>query len=104
MMYSWPGNIRELENVLERAVNLSDDLNILSEHIKIKIEKKSEKTDANYLKPLKETLKEVENEAIKSVLKHTNGNKKRAMEILKIKKTSFYEKIKDENLSGITEK
>lgn len=104
MKYSWPGNVRELENVLERAVNLSDDLNILSEHINIKNEKKNEHSDVNYLKPLKQTLNEVENKVIRSVLKYANGNKKMAMEILKIKKTSFYDKIKKMNSSDITEK
>lgn len=95
MMYLWPGNIRELENVLERAVNLCDDKTILSRHIRINIEKKNTMNTINYIKSLKETLEQTEKEAIKSVMKYTKGNKKEAMEILEIKKTSLYEKLKN---------
>ncbi|MCD5414756.1 MAG: sigma 54-interacting transcriptional regulator [Clostridiales bacterium] len=93
-MYQWPGNIRELENVLERAINLCDGKNILSGHIKIKITKKNFFNQDVYLKPLKDTLQHFELEIIKNVLTHTNGDKNKAMSILGIKKTKLYESIK----------
>lgn len=94
MIYDWPGNVRELENVLERAVNLCDDKNILSEYIKVKIPKRNITNRINYIRPLKATLDEFELEVVQNVLQYVNGDKKKAMEILDIKKTSFYEKMK----------
>ncbi|BEP28644.1 sigma-54 interaction domain-containing protein [Helicovermis profundi] len=93
--YHWPGNIRELENVLERAVNLCEDKTILSEHLKIKITKKNIVNREEYLRPLKETMNSIELEIIENVYNYTNRDKKKTMEILKIKKTKLYEKIKE---------
>ncbi|MCT4566625.1 MAG: sigma-54 dependent transcriptional regulator [Maledivibacter sp.] len=95
MIYTWPGNIRELENVLERAVNLCDDRNILSGHIKVNVDKYHRASYINYIRPLKKTLHEIEREAIRNVMRYTEGNKKEAMSILKMKKSSFYQKIKN---------
>lgn len=95
MSYAWPGNIRELENVLERAVNLCDDRNILSSHIKVNVNKDKSAIYVNYIQPLKETLDEIEKEAIRNVMRYTEGDKKKAMNILKMKKSSFYQKIKN---------
>ena len=105
MEYDWPGNIRELENVLERAVNIMDGDIIFKEHIHIKINKKAENTRGselysveNYILPLKVALQEAERKSIETALKITKGNKKEAMEKLGIGKTCFYEKIKEFNL------
>jgi len=93
-MYHWPGNVRELENVLERAVTLCDGKTLLSEHIDVRITQKNQLTDEELLKPLKETLLEMELDIIKRVMQHTNGNKKQTMAFLKIKKTNLYDKLK----------
>ena len=105
MEYDWPGNIRELENVLERAVNIMDGDIIFKEHIHIKVNKKAENTRGNelysvenYILPLKVVLQEAERKSIETALKITKGNKKEAMEKLGIGKTCFYEKIKEFNL------
>ncbi|MTI68828.1 MAG: AAA family ATPase [Firmicutes bacterium] len=89
--YNWPGNIRELENILERAINLTEGDIILPHHIRINSEDRE-------VESLKDVVKEAEKKAIKKALERTNGNRKQAMKILKIGKTSFYEKLKKYNL------
>lgn len=86
MNYSWPGNIRELENIIERAITLCDSKMIYPEHINI-IEESSGMT-------LKEQLNRVEKEILeKSLLEHS-GNKLLVMKNLGISKSVFYEKLK----------
>ncbi len=94
MHYAWPGNIRELENVLERAVNLCEGSVITKKDIVIKNDDGFAKKNIDYIRPLKEVLADVEKEAIIAVLNMTGGDKKRALQVLNIKKTNLYEKIK----------
>lgn len=90
--YNWPGNIRELENVLERAVILAESNTILSKHIELP---KSERIlSPKMIMPLKKELELCERDAIIRAINYYNGDKKKAMEALGIGKTSFYEKIK----------
>lgn len=92
--YEWPGNIRELENILERAVNLAEGNTILSTHLAINNIKNIRKPEEEVIKPLKDTINEAERRAISEAIIASNGDKKAAIKALKIGKTSFYEKIK----------
>lgn len=92
--YDWPGNIRELQNILERAVNLAEGNTILSTHLAIKKAKYRENPLGEEIKPLKDTVNEAEKRAIAEAINANHGDKKAAMKALKIGKTSFYEKIK----------
>ncbi|WP_165748249.1 sigma-54-dependent transcriptional regulator [Cellulophaga sp. Z1A5H] len=86
--YSWPGNIRELENVIQNAVIMSDriiDVENLPENLKFKIE-----FPENSLK----SLAEIEKEYIQKVLFSTNNNKTKAAEILQIDRKTLREKLK----------
>ncbi len=112
--HSWPGNIRELENVLERSINVLDGQVIELDHLPLYLreqesphhdEKKKSKT-SNIMpdfstipvQPLKETLAAVEKQAIENALALTKGNKLEAAKHLEMSKTSFYEKCKLYNL------
>ena len=90
--YSWPGNIRELENVLERGFILAkgEELELEPEFF--------EKDKVFQEKKEPENLKELEKRAILEVLKKTGGNKKRAAELLGISLRTLYYKIKEYNL------
>ncbi|MHC0036427.1 sigma-54 interaction domain-containing protein [Pseudoneobacillus sp. C159] len=109
--HSWPGNIRELENVLERAINVLDGKIIEISHLPLYLrdqedlyypESESMIVEANKEKmdemarilPLKETLAIAEKQAILQALASTNGNKQQAAKLLHIGKTKFYEKCK----------
>jgi transcriptional regulator with PAS, ATPase and Fis domain len=97
LRYSWPGNIRELENILERAVNLSDGNNILSKHI-VLTSGKEPLEDAGQLS-LKEQLERVEKELIEKTLKESGGDKKMVMAALGLGKTALYDKLKKYGIS-----
>ncbi|MFJ5716094.1 sigma-54 interaction domain-containing protein [Neobacillus sp. NPDC093127] len=110
MEHTWPGNIRELENVLERAINVLDGKIIDLAHLPLYLRdlglentrvketntenKPSTMPPSLTVQPLKETLAIVEKDAILQALDITNGNKQEAAKLLEIGKTSFYEKCK----------
>ncbi len=99
--YSWKGNVRELENVIERAMILSgsdrisrDDLRLMPSGIS---------GDSLEGIPMEGTLDEaaraalkiVESRRIRKALDETHGNKSRASEILKVSYKTLLTKIKD---------
>ena len=97
MAYEWKGNIRELENVLERAVNICDKNIITVNDLPKKIIKKKNNgqlVEVQGIGSLQKTVEEAEKELIKEVLNYTEGSRKKAIEILQIGKTSFYERLK----------
>lgn len=96
LKYNWPGNIRELENILERAVNLAEGDNILSKHINLGLNKQDNE-DKNIIS-LKDSLEKYEKKLIQEALSIYKGDKKKAMEALKISKTNFYDKVKKYNI------
>ncbi len=96
MKYSWTGNVRELENILERAISLSDSNIIYSKNIKFT---NKEEYDEEANSSLKHNLEQAERDIIIRALKTNNGNIKNVMRDLQIGKTSFYDKIKKYNLN-----
>lgn len=94
--YSWPGNIRELENVIERALNMVDEGELISlSHLSEEITGKK----AQYLiRPLAEVIEETECNTILSCLRMMDGNKSETAKRLGISRTSLYEKMNKYNL------
>ncbi len=87
--YNWPGNIRELENVIQRSVIMCDkivDVEHLPEILKFTIEF----PDTELL-----PLKEVEKRHIQKVLNATNNNKTKAAKILGIDRKTIRLKLED---------
>lgn len=85
--YHWPGNIRELENSIQRAVIMSDgliDVKDLPDYLKFQIDF----PDADFL-----PLREMEKEYVQRVLNHTKGNKTKAAEILQIDRKTLRDKL-----------
>ncbi|GAB6169349.1 sigma 54-interacting transcriptional regulator [Clostridium carnis] len=94
--YSWPGNIRELRNVVERAVNIVDGENIIDlKHLPKNIVKDE---IVEEVKSIREVVESAEYMAIKNCLKFTNGNKTKAAEMLNISRVALYDKIKKYSL------
>lgn len=87
--YDWPGNIRELENVIQRAVILSDktvEVSHLPEHLKYTLQDASDT-----LQPLKI----IEKQYIEKVLRATGNNKTKAAKILQIDRKTIRQKLSD---------
>jgi DNA-binding NtrC family response regulator len=87
--YSWPGNIRELRNVMERAAILAESTTLLPEHLPFEIQRQSGEVPASL------SLSSVEKNHIAKVLQHTHGNKTRAAEVLGIGLTTLYRKLEE---------
>lgn len=87
--YNWPGNIRELENVIQRLVVMTDDdivdVSDLPNLFRFSVLDRTGFT---------RTLAEVEEEYIRNVLAAEGGNKTRAAEILGIDRKTLREKLK----------
>jgi len=101
MQYSWPGNIRQLQNCIERSVILGIEalyqtINI-DENNNISVEKGNEILEGNFIS-LKDILKDYEKSILEKVIEKAKGDKDEAVKILKISKRTFYRKCKEFNV------
>ena len=86
MKYNWPGNMRELRNVIERAMVGARGPRIEINDLSFPFHPSSEPTGD-------ETLEAVEKNHIKNILDRTGGNVAQAAAILKISRLTLYNKI-----------
>ncbi len=100
MAYEFPGNVRELENIIERAVTLSQGGALTLRDLPQEVLGASGPPGPPGEGRPMPTLQERERDYIVWVLKHTGGNKTRAAEILGIDRVSLWRKIKKYGLEG----
>ena len=99
--HAWKGNVRELQNTIERAIILCDQEVIHPEHLGIRVRTLQEDIVQTF--PLNGTLHEVsaqasriaESRLIRKVLRETGGNKSKAAQILQVSYKTLLTKIKD---------
>jgi len=85
--YSWPGNVRQLQRMMERLTILAPSGWIDDEAVRQAIEQMDSREGAS------ETLADTEADQIRRVLAATNGNKSRAAKILGIERKTLYRKL-----------
>ncbi|HEY7789145.1 MAG TPA: sigma-54 dependent transcriptional regulator [Vicinamibacterales bacterium] len=99
MEYDWAGNVRELENVIERAVVLSSGARIGADLVPEHVRKSPAFQMPQFVVPpegisLKDVITDFEKRLIESTLEAAGGVQKRAAELLHIKPTTLNEMIK----------
>ena len=104
--HSWPGNIRELRNVLERAAILGGGNSITAAHLGLALPRTSATAGTTATRgPIRDALpslnlEELERRAIAEALEEAEGNRKRAAELLGIGLRTLYEKLRRYDLGG----
>jgi len=96
--YSWNGNVRELENVIERAIVLTDSNQIQVENLPLEIQSPREESMVSLLNDelsIKKASRYLEMDLIKKALHKTNGNHTHAAKLLEISHRALLYKIKE---------
>jgi transcriptional regulator with PAS, ATPase and Fis domain len=93
MNYSWPGNIRELENTIEYSTAMCDSDKLQFDHLPITFQKNKIYLKANDNQIL--SLPELEKRHILHVLEYVNWNQRKACELMKISKVTLYRRLKE---------
>jgi transcriptional regulator with GAF, ATPase, and Fis domain len=95
--HAWPFNVRELQQVVERAVVLVDEDVIEPRHLPDYLRREAAAEGAPVADgkpgPLRGVVEAAERLHIQRALEHTGGNKRRAMELLEIAPETFYRKL-----------
>ena len=91
--YEWPGNIREMRNVIERAVIFSRDSDVIYwDHLPIELQRERLRRPGRAFRS--ETLQERERRHIERMLRHHRGNRTHAARDLGISRATLINKIK----------
>ena len=91
LSYSWPGNVRQLRNVIESALVLGEGKEIRPDDLVLP--ENAGPSRAVDWEPM--SLQELERQHVLRVLEHTEGNKKKAAELLGIERCTLYSKLKN---------
>ncbi|HSB32804.1 MAG TPA: sigma-54 dependent transcriptional regulator [Candidatus Sulfobium mesophilum] len=90
--HNWPGNVRQLSNVIERAIVLAKGKEITLKDIPEELWKGGQKAKGV---SVKRTLKDLEIHAVREALQMCNGNKSLAARNLGISRKAFYKRLKE---------
>ncbi|HXX57869.1 MAG TPA: sigma-54 dependent transcriptional regulator [Thermodesulfovibrionales bacterium] len=92
-LYDWPGNIRELKNLIERLVIMTSSAAIDRDDLQL-VRGKKESADYFSYGTLKEAREGFEKDFLSRKLEENNGNISRTAEILQIERSNLHRKIK----------
>ena len=100
--YDYPGNVRELENIIEQAVSMADREHVLNaKHISMPNFKKIKETANKYSAdiPLDAYMASLEEKIILEMMRKNKGNISKTAEGLQIKRQTLQHKLKKYNIS-----
>lgn len=97
--YSWPGNLRELKNVIRRAVLLTQSAIIGTDSLPSEIIESSSRPDLTPEEKSIKRLEQQEKELIQKILKETRYNKSQTAKLLGIDRKTLYNKMQKFNLN-----
>ena len=92
MRYDWPGNIRELESVIERAVLFCPGTKIMTACLPEEFQ--TQAASSTFVIPPLLPMEAIEREAIMQTLQRTAGNIRKSAQILQFPRPTFYRKLK----------
>jgi DNA-binding NtrC family response regulator len=92
VLYSWPGNIRELENVIERTITLGAEGELQAEDLPESLREEKHENALDNI-PVDLSLEELEKAHIERVLRHTGDKISQAARILGIDRRTIYRKM-----------
>jgi two-component system response regulator HydG len=98
MGYAWPGNVRQLKNVIENMVVLSPGPKLGPESLPREIRPTEGAVVGGLDNVVGMSLEDIEKAAIRNALKSTNGNREQAAKMLGIGERTLYRKIKEYGL------
>ncbi|MEX8546698.1 MAG: sigma-54-dependent transcriptional regulator [Mucilaginibacter sp.] len=94
--YNWPGNIRELKNIIERAIILTDENGLNESLLPVNLQEHALSNLPN--QPQSFNLDSIEKLHIQRVLNHTKGNRTETARLLNIGIATLYRKLKEYGL------
>lgn len=100
--YSWPGNLRELENIIERAVVLTSSSVVEAEHLPLHVQDVvSFKPQMGFMPSKARAIEHFEREALSSYLLKADGNISKAAQLAKIPRRTFHRLLAKHKISTI---
>ena len=96
-LHNWKGNIRELKNVIERSVILTEGRELTDDTLPAGFEQPQQVSKSKTLSAF--DLASAEKIHIKKVLNYTNGNKTETAKLLNIALTTLYRKLEEYKLT-----
>jgi DNA-binding NtrC family response regulator len=106
--FDWPGNVRQIENVVERMVLLRGEGTIDVDDLPPRMHKPQTQRAQPAVLPedgidLRDAVEQFENKLILQALERTGWNKNRAAAVLRMNRTTLVEKLKKKNLLDDTQ-